>query len=436
MAALKKSKKAGLIFLVSIILLIAGCGQGGNAGGNASPAEDNKESSGEKVTLQFWYPGHEETITAPVKKLIVGFEEKNPNIKIEYTSIPWKDYFQKLTVAYGGGSAPDVHGLGFGQLISTIDQDKYMDLNPFIEKSKWDGKEDYFPDVLKAGEWKGGQYGLLMPEVRALVWRKDFFQEAGLDPNMPPQTLDELFAYAEKLKKVDNGKTVRAGLDIATTNGEQPFLSLLLLQGADYYQADGMPTFDSKESIELLNKLVTLKKNGAIIPYNGLRLEGSLFQNSEAAMGFAPAYSLIQLKQAVGADKIGFSLPPKGGTGKQTALMLGTFLTMSKSTKHADAAWKFMEYWTAKENLFQVATASGYVPPRKSLKEDYLKLAPENQTIFELLNDARGFTISNSWAVNSKYLRNALEEAYFETKPVVQALKDNAEKAKEELKLK
>ncbi|SFF14217.1 multiple sugar transport system substrate-binding protein [Paenibacillus algorifonticola] len=424
--------------MVGITLVVAGCGQGTNAGngtGSTANSKNNGKSGEAETVLQFWYPGHEETITGPVKELIAGFEQENPTIKIEYTPIPWKDYFQKLTVAYSAGSAPDVHGLGFGQLISTVDQDKYMDLNPFIEKSKWDGKEDYFPDILQAGQWQGGQYGLLMPDIRPLVWRKDFFKEAGLDPETPPQTLDELFTFAEKLKKVETGKTVRAGIDIPSSNGEQAFLSMLMLQGENYYQEDGTPTFDSDASISLLEKMVNLNKNGALISYNGLRLEGSLFQNSEAAMGFTAPYALVNLKKTVGAENIGYSFPPKGSAGKQTALMLGTFLTMSKSTKYGDAAWKFMEYWTKKENLLQISVASGYIPARKSLKEEYVKLAPENQVLFGLMNDARGFTPSSSWAINSKYLRNALEEAYFAAKTPEQAMKDNAQKAKEELKL-
>ncbi|MDF2964039.1 MAG: hypothetical protein K0S39_5774 [Paenibacillus sp.] len=420
--------------LLMLVLVLSACTGSPNAAGKEPAAGKDIPGSTKQVTLKYWYPSNDEPTTNAVKKVIGKFEQENPSIKIELTTIPWKDYFQKLSVAYSGGIAPDIHGLGFGQLISTVEQDKYLDLNKFITADKWTGKDDLFPSILRAGQWNGGTYGILMPEVRPFEWRKDFFKEAGLDPEKPPATLDELFEIAEKAKVVKDGKTVRAGIDIQTGNGEQSYLSLLLLLGLDIYDDKGNPAFDSPESIQLVEKMVKLYKNGAIIAANQQQLNGTPFQNSLAAMGFSSSPSLSILQKAVGADKIGWSLPPKGPTGKQTSLMLGTFLTISKSSKHSEEAWKFMKFWFDKKNIYDFCIETGFVPPLQSVKDQYVKASPENGVIFKAMEDARGYGASAQWSVNTKYLRIALEESYNGIRPVSEAMKENAKKAREEIK--
>jgi multiple sugar transport system substrate-binding protein len=428
---MKKNYASPLITLLIIALLAAACSSG--APKQAGPGDSPSVTGQERVTLKFWYPGSDDVLTGTVKGIIQAFEQANPGIHVEPTFIPWADYFQKLTIAYSGGLAPDVHGLGFGQLISTVNQGKYLDLSPFIHKDNWEGAADFFPDILKAGQYKEGQFGLLNPEIRPLVWRKDFFKEAGLDPETPPQTFDEIFTYAEKLKVTENGKTVRAGIDIQTGNGEQSYLSLLFLLGGDIYDAQGSPTFDSPESAGLVKRMVELYKSGAVIASNQQQAGGTTFQTSQAALGFLSGASVASLQQSVGADKIGWSLPPAGNGGKRTALMLGTFLSAAQTTKHPEAAWTFIKFWFAKENVLDYSLKSGFIPPLQSLQGDYVKLGRSNEIAFEALKDAQGYGASGSWAINVKYLRLALEEAFNGIRPVEEALKVNAELARKEI---
>jgi len=429
----KKAWALTIAPIAALSLALAGCGGGANEDNGAAAGQGSGASSGEQVTLKFWYPTAEQIAIDAVNAQIDKFESLHPDIKVELTTIPFSEYFQKLSVAYSGGLQPDVHGLGFGQLISTVGQGKYLDLQPYIDKDSWEGKDDFFPDILKAGQWQGGQYGLLLPEIRPLAWRKDFFEEAGLDPESPPKTVDELFELANKLKVVENGKTVRAGIDIATSNGEQPYLSLLLLLGEDFYDDEGNPTFDSDTSIKLVERMVQLYKDGAIIPYNSQQVGGSTFTQSQAAMAFVSTAGAAALKQSAGADKIGWALPPEGAAGNRTSLVLGTFLTAAKNTKHPEEAWEFLKFWFEKDNVFEFATKTGFIPPLQSLKDEYVKLSPENEISFEALNHAQGYRASELWGINVKYLRLALEEAYNGVKPAADALKDNAKLARDEI---
>ncbi|MGZ7440268.1 ABC transporter substrate-binding protein [Paenibacillus sp. TH7-28] len=437
---LQKRGKAFLsLFMAVFVLLVSACSSGG---GNTSGSADSSGSkggnaAGEQVTLKVWVPINTPELDAVYKQIGTDFEKTHENIKVEITTIPFSDYFQKLSVAYAGGIQPDVHGLGFGQLISTVDQGNYMDLNTLIQNDNWSGKDDFFPDILKAGEWNGGLYGLLIPEIRPFVWRKDYFREAGLDPEQPPKTYAELFEFAKKLAKKENGKAVRSGLDITTStvnnaNSEQSFLSLLLLNGLNLYDEKGNPTFDSPESIKVLEQVMDLVKDKDIVFQTDVNVTGTLFQNNLAAMSFASSYSLTQLSKSIGAENLGYSLPPKGPNGEQTSLMLGTFMTMAKKTEHPQEAWEFLKFMFSPEEMLPFAKASGYIPPLKSLQDEFVKLDPANEVIFESMNDASSYLPSANWNTIVKYLRIGLEEAFFSKKSPEQAMKDAAEAARQE----
>ncbi|MNM32841.1 sn-glycerol-3-phosphate-binding periplasmic protein UgpB precursor [compost metagenome] len=428
---MKHRLTAGFMMLTIILaLVLGGCGATSSSG---AAGKTTDEAGSEKVTLKFWYPNAGEIATKAIKETIASFEAQHSGISVDLTVVPWDQYFQKLAVAYSGGTQPDVHGLGFGQLISTVDQGKYLNLQPYIDKDKWEGASDFFPDIWKSGQWKGGQYGLLMPDVRPLAWRKDFFKEAGLDPESPPKTVDELFDYANKLKKTENGQTVRSGLDIQTSNGEQSYLSLLLLLGQNFYDDKGDPQFDSDVSIKLVERLVDLYKSGGFMASNQQSANGTPFQNSQAAMAFISASQTASLTASVGGDKIGWSLPPEGTDGSRTSLMLGTFLTAASATKHPEEAWEFIKFWFSKDNILKYTTETGNLPPLQSVKADYLKAHPENEISYEAMKNAQGYPPAKEWSIDVKYLRLALEEAYNGIKAPADALKENAKLARDEI---
>mgnify|MGYP003694417483 CR=1 FL=1 len=85
-----------------------------------------------------------------------------------------------------------------------------------------------------------GKYYALPTAVRslALFWNKTLFKEAGLDPERPPATLDELVDYAKKLtKRSPNGDLLQAGLTIDMGGQDHHWLREVLIRqfgGAPY----------------------------------------------------------------------------------------------------------------------------------------------------------------------------------------------------------
>ena len=75
----------------------------------------------------------------------------------------------------------------------------------------------FHPVVVDYNTWKGQVYGIpfLEGSKPALYYNTKMFKEAGLDPNKPPTTFDELLTYAQKLTKKDAaGNPTRAGITL------------------------------------------------------------------------------------------------------------------------------------------------------------------------------------------------------------------------------
>jgi multiple sugar transport system substrate-binding protein len=89
--------------------------------------------------------------------------------------------------------------------------------------------------------------------VYALFWNKDLFKEAGLDPETPPKTMEELVQFAEKLTKTDaDGNITQLGFlpDFSWSHLD----TYALMHQAAPFSADGANvTINSPEFVEAMN---------------------------------------------------------------------------------------------------------------------------------------------------------------------------------------
>lgn len=382
------------------------------------------------VTLNFWMPGQEPTIKATMEGIIAKFEKENPNIKINYSQIPWNEYPVKLNTAYSGGVAPDVMGLGWGQFGQLISENKFL---PFDTNSAGLNTKDFYDVALKEGSYKGKLYGLLLPEIRVFLYRKDYFKEAGLDPNKPPRNWQDLQKYAIKLTKRNGNRVERAGLDVATANGQQMFATMLWQLNGDLWDDNGQPLFNTPDGVKALTFLVNLKnKYNTVIPSDIQSLTGPVFMNGYAAMAYMQTQALPQLEKVTG-DKLGYALPTKEKSN--TALVMGTFLAVSATVKNKEAATKFAEFLYSGDSMWDIYQGINFLPTRKSLQAKFIKDSPEkNQIFLSALQNSRGFNKSPVFAEAQKILSLSLEQAYYGKKTPKQALDDAAAKISAALK--
>ncbi len=158
----------------------------------AAPAE---AASDEVVTIEYWQYNFEARVTA-MNQLIEMFEAENPNIKVVHNSdIPYAEFRDKIAASVPAGVGPDVASLFYGWQSAWIDAGYLVPL-----------PEDAFPPATIEAEFSpmvqasfvDGTLYTLPTAVRtlALLYNKDLMEAAGLDPENPPSTLDELAEQA------------------------------------------------------------------------------------------------------------------------------------------------------------------------------------------------------------------------------------------------
>ena len=131
-----------------------------------------------------------------------------------------------ILMSLAGGTAPDVINYNILQSQTLMDQGFLEPLERFIEaevaKDPDFEKRIYIPSKLRPvitrlneASGKMERHGLIrVYGIKALVYRKDLFLEAGLDPKKPPQTWEEMFRYAVRLtrpEKAIEGAEARRG---------------------------------------------------------------------------------------------------------------------------------------------------------------------------------------------------------------------------------
>ncbi|HZP82405.1 MAG TPA: ABC transporter substrate-binding protein [Chthonomonadaceae bacterium] len=117
----------------------------------------------------------------------------------------------KTLLAVAGGNPPDVAGLYGPNVAQYADDNAVLPLDDYCQRFGITA-EQYIPAYWKIGFYRGHVYALpTTPASTALHYNKQMFQEAGLDPNRPPKTIEEMDADAEKITTRRNGRIDKAG---------------------------------------------------------------------------------------------------------------------------------------------------------------------------------------------------------------------------------
>jgi ABC-type glycerol-3-phosphate transport system substrate-binding protein len=380
------------------------------------------------VKITFWYPL--EKNKQYFDEAIANFEKANPNIKVEAQDLSslLGDVDIKLNAAKLSGAYPDVFAAYLVFIGQRGSRGEFAPLDGYIAKMKDKDKKDIFDTAFQVGKYKGKTLGIgYNPSPMVMVYRKDLFKEAGLDPEKPPANWKELRDYAIKLTKKDsNGNLIQAGLDIPLSDLSSGYFETFMRQNGSKVvdEKKQIPSFNDGGAIGALKFLVDLKDKAGVFPFRTGRPEEFPFIQGKSAMsGFNLSWlsNLLKDKPEL-ADKIGI-IPPLQQKAK--AAFCGYRLyTIGAGSKHKNESWQFIQFMISKEQIQKQFQQLNIPVIRNSLQQDYISKNILHKDILEYVKYGKGKPVV-PWAVLfNKYLNQAYEAAMNHVKTPEDALKE------------
>lgn len=374
-------KTLALILAVTMIFMgVAGCGKKETEKPAQTPADstntatdDDTPASVEPVTLKVAnYAVLETGYTEFWESVKAGFEEKYPNITVEWITAPYGEITNQVVNMAGGGDKVDLifgenswiptyEDAGLAAPIDTILDEEFL--------------ADFYPNTLDAVKVDGEMYGIpLYMSNYVLYYNKDIFEKAGLDPNLPPTTYEEMLEMAEKIAPLttdDGNKIYPFGQTTASVPISGTALTAMLYNfGGHLLNDDGSINEDTKELKETMEMLALLDdkeynpQNAKLKDLRNLFALGQLAMYYDQSWGFNGVSSINPNAK----DFTASAAPLKGGSGDGSSLIQEqVFILVDTDEARNEATKLFVEYVITKDVLEEYITK---ITPAYPVKND------------------------------------------------------------------
>jgi len=389
------------------------------------------------VEVPFFYPI---AVGGPITKIVDGlaadFEKENPGVKLKpiYTG-SYQDSIAKALTSVKSGDPPVTSILLSTDMYTLIDEDAIVpfdDLVKTAEDRAW--LAGFYPGFMENSRTGGKTWGIpFQRSTVVLYWNKEMFKEAGLDPNRPPATWQELLDYAQKLTKRDaSGKVSQWGIQIPSSGFPYWLFQCLAIQnGVNLMNATGTETYyDRPEVIEALQFWVDLSRKHKVHP-EGIVEWGTTpkdFFERKMAMMWTTTGNLTNVRSNAKFD-FGVAMLP---AGKQRGSPTGggNFYIFKKSTPaQREAAFRFVKWVTQPVRAAQWSIDTGYVAVSQAAYDTpamkkYVGEFPAAAVARDQLPYAKAELSTHDNQRVTKALNDGLQAALTGTKPADVAMKD------------
>jgi multiple sugar transport system substrate-binding protein len=338
-------------------------------------------------------------------KLATRYEQIQPDIGVKITYAPASDHTgqdnPKLFTAIAGNASPDIANLTPFGTPQWVELGIMTDLTPYLKR---DGitADDFFSVAWHDMNYKGRVWQVQWdadPNF-AFFWNKDLFEKVGLDPNRPPQTLDEVDEYSQKINQSQHGNITRIGMIPWNVYGfgNSMFTWGWAFGGEFYDPVKQEVTPDNDYVVKALEWMVNYAKSvgGAdkvnVSPPN---LQLNPFATGNVGMSPLVVPNAQDVKAANPNMHIGATLLPFQGPGATRpgagAWFGGWSLFIPRGAKHPDEAWEFIKWVSATPEGTQAQWETIGFPPayKKAPVLDVMRKDPIAGSFYNVLETAQ-----------------------------------------------
>lgn len=379
--------------------------------------------SGGKIPLRFSGYAGNPAETDLMHKLVRDFNYAQGEIHARYEPVPGA-YYPKILTMLASKTAPDVLYLDILYFRPFLAKRTILrPLNDFLATSST-RPADFIPSLVRAFSDEDAIYGIPKDfNTLGLYYNRSSFERAGLPYPDATWDLERFRQAAIKLTRRAKGN-VQYGFALAPDTTDR-FLPIAHMFGAKLFGPDGKCTIASPEGIRALEFYSGLKllDHAAIFPSEvGSSFSGDALGREEAAMAFEGSWLTPYLQTTFPTLRYGVSQLPRGPAGRSNFLFTVAYV-IPQSSRHAEAAWKLIEFLTSAEAQSQITFA---LPSRRAISQEYVARHPEYRPILEAAAYALPYDFGPQGPRINDRLGVALQEVVLSVKPAARALEDAA----------
>jgi multiple sugar transport system substrate-binding protein len=314
------------------------------------------------ATITMWTRAATETQS---QLLVDAYNETHEN-QVELTVIPTDDYLPRVGTAAGAGELPDVVSLDVVFVPQFTTVGAYLDITDRIAALPF--ADSIAQSHIDVGTVDGRQH--VVPhtmDLSVLFYNKDLYEQAGLDPEQPPQTLGE---FAEHARAIDAlGGDIHGTFFGGNCGGCLVFTwwPSIWADGHEVMNPEGTESFlDSTEAQAVYDVWKGLFEDEITAP-------GTQDEAGPTWVGFFPEGNIgimpmpsTQLGLMPDTFETGVA-PIRGVDGGESTFVGGDSIGISSNSDIPDQAWNFIAWTLSDEAQIEVVAANRDVVARTDL---------------------------------------------------------------------
>ncbi|SCI85448.1 Maltose-binding periplasmic proteins/domains [uncultured Clostridium sp.] len=389
------SKRISVVFCLLLVVAMAfsvvGCSQPADNSG----ASGDGAASGEQVNLEFWDMawGPAETYPVAAETIIERYTtEVAPNVSVNYTNLPWSNWFETYSTAVASNGAPDVAiGGGFMPFQFAVNNE-VADIQWIVDEWKKEGTDgDFLEGMLDYYRFNDKQVGIPFNyDPRATYIRYDWLTEKGLEM---PTTYDEFINVAKALTDRENEIYGVAYSIVSDAAG--PFMNYATGNGGMLYDEEGNANINSERNLQVMKFFRALKDAGCL-PDGIENYAGDdcvkLFNAGKAAICIKGVgnYKNTVTKDGYTTDQVKIVPPLKSPSGVQKAQLCVNGYLVFEQSQHKQEAMEFLKWFSENSQLLWEEGGQDGFPARQSFMDelDEFKKDYRQEAITKLLSNS------------------------------------------------
>ena len=368
-------------------------------------------------TLSIWANDEPNSITITLAN---EFAKLHPDVKVQIRRVGFSALNDETMRAAMSGNGPDVVTIDNPNVAMFAARGALADLTPYLAKSKVIDVKQIYTGPLENATWDHKVYAIPREvNTLALYYNEDQFKAAGLDPDKPPQTWDELYNDARKLTNASKGVYGIGFSAVGTEEGTFQFLPFIQTADASW---NALSSPGAIRAVQFWQKLIDDKVASPDTLTRTQSEAAQSFINGNAAMDIDGPWELPGI--AKGAKfKWRVALLPVEKAGAPHASALGGLdHAILKSSKNQALAFEFLEYMYSQQprqwNEF------GLLPPSKNVAVDNPQWPLAYKVFSEQMIYAKPRGPNPDWMQVSKAIYTAMQQVLTHQADAATAMKN------------